>query len=669
MGYMNRTVVAEGGDLDVILELRQVGRMIGKVIDGVSKELIAEFRLRAVWQEPAEEVALHLYDESKSHSIRSESGAFQLQNLAPGSYTVVVSAPGYARFEQDGIVVPPGADSEPLLVELEPGGVLEGTVIIEEGHLPVAGAQIRVLERFGNATMGRPGFLETRSDASGFYRLEGLAVGSVTLQVEHPDFPQTVVDGPQVDEPGELQTFDIVLAKGGSIEGQVIDEEGRPDRAATIDAWLMNTWDHANRKTFVDEAGRFRLKDLAPGYWSIAILGGSLGGWIERTVEVKTGRTARVVFDARWSASVTGRVVRAGGPVSGVPVWLEDRDPTKHETGESDYGFAYSDGDGHFEIPGVSGGVYELRVENETGDAWVSRRVVVPAQGSVDVLVEFGSSSLSGTVRDPMTGLGAARARVYLYEGGAGVAPAFSLDVSRVAAVTADSTGAFVIDGLRAGRYAAYAIADGHGASDRTYLDVPDPGLRGVTLDLNPEGFLTVAVESDRGKSMAAAGVYLYEAETGAYLRAAITTTSGEVEIGSLAPGNYVVVGAHRDFAVSEPVSVKIRGSQRARAEIVLPSPLEAQVRVVWDDGTAAEGITIEIERDGFPIPNAVFKGDWVQDERAWVTDDAGLCRIHPIAEGRYSARIRTAGMDYEKTLSVGSKDGDSVTFVLPRGV
>ncbi len=110
-----------------------------------------------------------------------EQGAFYARGLAPGTYTVIARADGFAQARVDGVEVPPDGAAEGIELALEPGGVFFGRVLDEAGE-PVAGAAIWVVDVDAKdipsgdpPRTGAGGEFEIRRFAPGRYRVTVLS--------------------------------------------------------------------------------------------------------------------------------------------------------------------------------------------------------------------------------------------------------------------------------------------------------------------------------------------------------------------------------------------------------------------------------------------------------------------------------------------------------------
>lgn len=117
-----------------------------------------------------------------------------------------------------------------------------------------------------------------RTDATGYYRLEGVLAGTPSIHAYDPvtgvevSAPVTVVDGETARRDFLIHTS----AASGSVSGQVLGVNGLPVVGAVIHRAINDQqW---VGETFTDGAGLFTLPDVPPGVHHIHAVAGQLGG-------------------------------------------------------------------------------------------------------------------------------------------------------------------------------------------------------------------------------------------------------------------------------------------------------------------------------------------------------------------------------------------------------
>lgn len=144
---------------------------------------------------------------------------------------------------------------------------IAGKVVQDDSGAPLASVEVR-LSRAGVA--GLVADLET--DTAGQFRAPDLPLAEYRLEVSKPNYVSTVLS---IRESGST-TLLIRLVRHGVISGQVTDAQGQPVRGATIFAMVKAVAGEPFRPFThqfapVDERGQYRLYNLPPGRYAVAV--------------------------------------------------------------------------------------------------------------------------------------------------------------------------------------------------------------------------------------------------------------------------------------------------------------------------------------------------------------------------------------------------------------
>lgn len=141
--------------------------------------------------------------------------------------------------------LPPELPDKELTIMLDSGGVVEGEVVDEEGK-PVADATAYCAGKI------------VKSDKKGKFLLRGVKAGVPYLLVQKEGFARYLK---RVDvKRHEKTTVKVQLEKGYFIEGQVVDEEGKPVPDAMVVGYDSTKAIISTAKS--DKEGHFRLDYL-----------------------------------------------------------------------------------------------------------------------------------------------------------------------------------------------------------------------------------------------------------------------------------------------------------------------------------------------------------------------------------------------------------------------
>ncbi|MBE4747943.1 carboxypeptidase regulatory-like domain-containing protein [Corallococcus sp. ZKHCc1 1396] len=243
---------------------------------------------------------------------------------------------------------------EQAFIRMKPTTFLEGTVRDEQGR-PLDGVRLSAQ----GMVLGDAPSPEAVTDMAGHYRLGPVLASELKLSLTRAHFLNRTEHVSQQD--ASAHAWDFTLSRAVSVEGLVVDTEGRPLAGVTLrlapgsDPSIYINRDRAaqqDENTVSDEAGRFLLETAGEGP---ARLWAGAADFMPEKVSVKVPATGlRVVL--RRGASVSGTVLDAKGqPMPSVEVQLWNMAPG---SGEARAGTV--DAAGGFSLRGLKAGRYAL---------------------------------------------------------------------------------------------------------------------------------------------------------------------------------------------------------------------------------------------------------------------------------------------------------------------
>ncbi len=230
-------------------------------------------------------------------AVTDSSGHFFVGGLAPGSYDLAVSAPGFSSEQRRGLTVASG-ERFPLDIQLTGTGAVEGQVKDSAGQ-PMQGVQVAGGSIWAGSLGSAPA--QARTDAEGHYRLEGLGAGTQYLSATRQGATLGARQRVEVKEGGTARA-DFTLDETGTVEGVVRPATGglpaEPLIVTALQAGGMRFGVGASNvaRAEVDAAGNFRMA-LPPGRYSMQVMARELGPFRSRepsSAQVEVGKTVHV---------------------------------------------------------------------------------------------------------------------------------------------------------------------------------------------------------------------------------------------------------------------------------------------------------------------------------------------------------------------------------------
>jgi hypothetical protein len=291
-------------------------------------------------------------------AISGDDGAFTVEGIK-GPFRLIASHDAYP--EVTVTVDPEALPADGLVVEMSPGGSVEGVAVIITGDesAPVPGAGVEA----------EPGERRTTTDAGGHYRLDGLPPGPA--QITKTDRPG-LLDGREVARAdvvaGQVAHVDfgtrgtlrgVVRLGGEPLAGVTLGLLARPAAGSTDP---MAAFMAASASTRSDAEGRYVLRGVAPGEHVLSVAWG--GRHLSRDVTMPlTGRNVELDVDIP-DLHVAGRVLSEGTdvPIAGVKVTLRPDGPRRTDAVAS-----FMSGEDENGVPQMLEMTTEIVSSDETG--------------------------------------------------------------------------------------------------------------------------------------------------------------------------------------------------------------------------------------------------------------------------------------------------------------
>ncbi|HUR28817.1 MAG TPA: carboxypeptidase regulatory-like domain-containing protein [Planctomycetota bacterium] len=622
----------------------------------------------------------------------SEDGAFALEGVPEGAWSVQVRAKGFVACEPIEIAVP---DQLALgTLTLARNAVVRGVVRGPDGK-PNAKAVVELASPEADRSGGMQAFamggsgnrtIQTKSDAQGRFEFKTAPTGDVKLTATRDGFAASETLEVSV-APGETREgLELTLRRGGRLAIEVRSANGGKVGGRELQLYSRSA-DNRWRQARTDPSGRATIEGLEPGEWQVtaqpteeevkALAGdeNSPDHWELRSsleksasVTVADGETVSVVLGAPPRAPVELRgVVKSGSaPLAGARVSAS----LQSEHQERSSKFARCDASGAYRMTLDEPGKYSIAASAEGMNPSQWKSVEVPEASTFTYDIELPTGSIAGRVVGPD---GAP-----LDEAWVNLALERSDAERRSDGVQSwgqtDKDGAFRFQNLPAGGYKITASKDQSQWNDRgepiapraplsreasPVVELTEGGaVRDVVIQLKTGGALHGLVRDASGRPAKHAFITVRDA-SGAPRDdlSSMTSEDGRYECSGLGEGLWTV-RAMREGEVSGEHEVRVAAGQKTVLDLELRAGTKLSVEVQDREGT----------RVGASITVTDAKG---REVRVWQLGggEAGEPQtVGPLGPGAYtitasnhdgnqvSTSITVAG---EATRSVRLKFGD----------
>jgi protocatechuate 3,4-dioxygenase beta subunit len=411
---------------------------------------------------------------TRYRAVSAPDGTYVFGDLPAGDYAIRSNR--HDRYASRRITVRAGVEYGDLVLEEERRVAIEGRVTDEQG---LALSRVSITP----VVVGAP---SVRSDGSGHYRLPlslAPAASNVTVRFEAPGFLEA-------NRTVALAAHDAVLAPDGvaavgldvtlqsiemttNVRGVVTDADGDPIAGRTV--VLDASGEQRRYQAVTDRHGEYKLDVVnAPMNYRLSVDGAP--AYADYQSEVRVTRfdyVFDVVMEPYRFGSLRGQILdRDGAPVPDRELALRNTASSKPNA------IVRSDSTGHFAVGKIPAG--ETVLASQSMPAILVRGVHVAAgsEANVDVIVDWGSHELVGTVVD-RHGRAVPASRVLLrwsYH-------ADGIETSITRRTAADSQGSFKFDQLGSGPYSLVVDAPGFATTEVDH-DIGRDGYA-VTVRLN----------------------------------------------------------------------------------------------------------------------------------------------------------------------------------------
>lgn len=603
--------VRPGSD-PLVLTLQQLSVLRGRVVD-LAEEPVADFKVVATLEGSGGMFGIGA-TRNRNTFKAAEDGAFELGGLDAGTWKLVVSAAGFAQSDPVLVDTPRDESAGPVQITLSPSATVTG-IVLDTADLPVANAkvalQLGLAERMTSQQAG--GGPTAFTDSDGKFTLKDLNPGTLVVVASMDGFASSAAEPVDVAAGQTIGDVTLRLRLGGSISGEVFDNEGVPSPGRMVIVQLTPTYT-AQHMLQSDENGEFFVEHLEPGTWQVvatanfmsgeADFGGEGGGMAELLgsmkmdmVEVFDGEETHVVLGAppEDPVELTITVLAAGEPIAKTAVSLVP----EGGGGMSAMKMGVTNDDGRLELTLDAPGAYLVTVQMGLGGMGQQSSTEflekIPSdKAEHEFVLELPLGRISGLVRGP-NAKPVSNCRVTLTpEGGVAFG---SFMGGQYSEITTDEEGRYDIPYLRAGTYTVCAggtplggLLGGTGPGGRVVRDgielAEGEWVDAIDFRLELPGELTGFVHDASGAPVKDVAVFIRDEEGRLLERFSFITTnaSGRFKYTGLAPGRYSVIGRLGELVSPESALARVNEGETAEASVQLGPGTVVIVTVI--DGT-----------------------------------------------------------------------------------
>ena len=525
-------------------------------------------------------------------------GSFTIANIAPGTYTVVVSANNFQTSSQ-GALVSSGSTTTVSFVLQPPSGTLVGTVA--NASQPLSGVAVEVLS-------GSDVIAAALTGNDGTYTIVNLAPGSFTVRATFSGYQTALASARIVANQTAAADF-ILLSAPGSISGQITDLFSTPIPGARVDLFQNSI---PIFSTTTDASAQYSFENLSPASYVILASASGYSTKIVGAIVLSSHDTSITLSLQSNPGSITGTVMASGMALPGAFV--------DALMGTTVVASTVTDGLGDYILNDLASGDYTVRV---TSTLYASQSEAVSVVGGSIAVKDFSLSGVRGSFVGQITqdGTGAPIS---------GAVVAVLQGPEQVAAALTDMYGQYVVENLAPGQYAVVASASSYqteavsgavvsgNSSAVSFLLRSTPGsLQGLVTDVSmaPIGGAEISVQQ-RGMIIATAftepdGTYFISGfASGAYVASASaegfrTTQLGfSIEAGAAAQKNFILK--------AEPLAMAASPALAAYDDFVLP-PNPGFIAGTITDAISAlpiAGAVIDVVQNTFVVASSISMSD-----------------------------------------------------------
>ncbi|GAB1765757.1 carboxypeptidase regulatory-like domain-containing protein [Priestia megaterium] len=501
----------------------------------------------------------------------NSQGNFLAPQLAPGTYTLVVTAPNFqTNFAT--VTVSPGSQAN-IDVSLAPNpGLITGQVVNGITGDPIIGGGVSVVNQ--SNVQVQAGF----TDSQGNYTIEGLPPGNYHVIVSAANFQTNIAGG--------IVLADTTTAVNVSLspEPGLITGNVSPVQPNTV-VELYSAKNVFIQSGLTDSSGNYQFSNLAPGNY--ILIASSPNFAVQSAGAIVSSNTATTVSFTLIPnpSTISGVVTDTGGAaIPNASVQIFDANETILATAGTDANGAYS-------IGNLPSGSFSVLVTAPSFGHLTSGIILSPGStlANINFALTPNPGAVSGQVTNEGTGAPLAGSTIVIRQAiGSGVA---------VATVTSDSSGNFLVQGLAPGGYTVTASFPTFGTKTVGAI-VSSDATATASIALNElAGSISGQLVDSTGTPITGPNLQVRLLDlNGVLIEALLAQPDGTFAFFNVSPGNYVLNASAPAFQATT-IGVRVQADQQVQTSVILqPSPATLTGQVINQQiGTGIAGSIISV--------------------------------------------------------------------------
>ncbi|MFN0205053.1 MAG: carboxypeptidase regulatory-like domain-containing protein [Planctomycetota bacterium] len=583
---------------------------------------------------------------------------FRMEDVAPGSYSLLLKAKGYAKAKQQNVDVKSATPAQ-LQFDLVPGVSVAGRAVDKATKQPLSGARVELSTSLLEAFRGDAPSTITKED--GTFELKDLEAGPLSIFAQFMNHARATVPV-GTPKPGDMiQNVEIELGLGGAIDGQVFNDDGLPMAGGIAN---INSPDRGDsHQLMIDREGRFFQEHLSPGTYQISALRGSflsdmsgsspaefLKGMKFTMAEVKEGEVKKVVMGEQAGpfVKVVGKVKSRNQAVGNAIITAISQTRDSSTLKSAPPKFETTNAQGIFEVKLPPGRTMFTIQRVGSSQMGIEIPADIPNQPAHELTLNLPVATLEGVVRgaknEPLAG------QPVLLSIEQGVSGSFFGSFGQT---STDEDGHYIFENLNSGSFvisaggvSVYADtgANAYGRVARRVQVAENENIKNIDFNLGAAGSVAGNVISS-GKPVPGASIFFQTTDGLPLSRISdvFTNVGGQFRARGIAAGNYRILARARGFA-ARFVEVRVEAGREHTIDIELDLGAPVLARVLDKDGTPVSGVTVLLmDSDGRRMSGFAGIPEFTQ-VFAEGPPPIGDVRLGTLGRGKYRITVTRSG-------------------------